>query len=114
MARCATNSFTTGLDESPLVLVATGPVELSDFFIFNNDTAAGFVQFFDAAAIGDVTLNSTVPDFVVGIAAGSWAQGYMARPRIFTKGIVIAFTTTATGAGATGSTAEVSLGILRG
>ena len=114
MARCAVGSFTTGLDESPLVLVGAGPLELSDFFIYNNDSAAGFVQFFDAAAIGDVTLNSTVPDFVVGIAATSWAQGYMARPRMFGKGLVIGFATTATGNGATSSTAEVSLGISKG
>ena len=114
MARCADNYFVTGLDEDPLILVGAGPLELSDFFIYNNDASAGFVQFFDAAAIADVTLGTTTPDFVVGIAATSWAQGQLCKPRMFAKGIVIGFATTATGAGATSSTAEVSLGISRG
>lgn len=114
MARCAENYFVTGLDESPLVLVGAGPLELSDYFIYNNDASAGFVQFFDAAAIGDVNLGTTVPDFVVGIATVSWAQGSLAKPRMFALGIVIGFTSAATSAGATSSTAEVSLGISRG
>jgi len=113
MARCAKNYFATALDESPLILVGVGPLELSDFFVYNNDSAAGFVQFFDAAAAADVALGTTVPDFVVGVAATSWAQGSMV-PRMFSKGIVIGFATTATGNGATSSTAEVSLGISRG
>ena len=114
MARCADNYFATGLDESPLVLVGAGPLELSDYFIYNNDASAGFVQFFDAALVADVALGTTVPDFVVGVAATDWAQGSLAKPRMFAKGIVIGFATTATGAGATSSTAEVSLGISRG
>lgn len=109
----AATYFATGLDESPLVLVGAGPLGIANFFIYNNDTAAGFVQFFNAAAIGDVTLGTTVPDFVVGIAAASWAQGQMSLPLMFTKGIVIGFATTATGAGATSSTAEVNLGLVR-
>ncbi len=105
--------FLTGLDESPLILVGAGVYGITSFFIFNNDTAAGFVQFFDAAAVADVTLGSTTPDFVVGIAAGVWAQGQMSFPLMFTKGVVVGFATTATGSGATGSTAEVNLGLVR-
>lgn len=109
----ADHYFATGLDESPLVLVGAGPLGIANFFIYNNDSAAGFVQFFNAAAIGDVTLGSTTPDFVVGIAATSWAQGQMCFPIMFTLGIVMAFATTSTGSGATGSTAEVNLGLVR-
>ena len=114
MYRCAATSFTTGLDESPLILVGVGPLELSSFFIYNNDTAAGFVQFFNAAAVADVTLGTTVPDWVVGVATVSWAQGSFAFPLMFSKGIVIGFTATVKGADATSSTAEVCLGISRG
>ena len=114
MARCAVGALAAALDEDPLVLLKGGPIELSDFFIFNNDITVGFVQFFDAGAIGSVTLGVTSPDFIVGVAAGSFAQGYLARPRMFHNGIVVGFTTTPTGSGATGSTAVVNVGISKG
>lgn len=114
MSRCADPYFKTAVDEDPLILVGVGPLELSSFFVYNNDSAAAFLQIFDAAAIGDVVLGTTVPDWVIGVAATSWAQGQFSKPLMFYKGIVIGFATTATGAGATGSTAEVNLGISRG
>jgi hypothetical protein len=113
MARACTPYLDTDLDESPLVLVAAGPVELAWFFIYNNDSAAGFVQLFDAASIGDVTLGSTAPSIIIGIAATNWAQGALAIPMIFTKGIVSAFTSDLSNGG-TGSTAVVNFGLRRG
>ncbi len=115
MARCSYPSFTTGLDESPLVLVSAGPVELSNAMFYNNDSAAGYVQLFDAAAIGDVTLGTTAPKWVMTAAATSMStQLIFCHPLMFSSGLVIAFTSTFKGNDATGSTAEVFLAISRG
>ena len=105
--------FATGVDESPLVLVASGPIGLASYSLYNNDSAQAFLQFFDAASIGAVTLGGTTPDYVLGMAATTSIQGEFFRPLMFTNGIVIGFATTATGNGATGSTCEVSLGLAR-
>lgn len=114
MARGAEH-YTVTLDDDPTsVLVGAGPIEVSSFFVFNNDTATGFLLFYDLAAAATPD-GDPLPDYVVGVATGSFAQGCLCKPLIFTAGLVIAFSASATGASpTTGSTANVSLGISRG
>ena len=93
-------SFTAALDDDPKVLVATGQRLLYGWMVQGTNAAVGYVQVFDAAAIADVTLGTTVPDLVIttesnAIGAGSALSLY--KPIKFAKGIVIASTTTATG-----------------
>ena len=76
-----------------------------------------FVQWFDAAATADVTLGTTIADWVTFIPAGTstTVQGavideFYNAPVLFQKGIVYAVTTTVSGS--TGPTSDGVLAIL--
>jgi hypothetical protein len=99
--------FVAALDNDPLKLVATGPRLLLTIHIHNNTDAVAFVQVFDAAATTDVTLNTTVPTLSFGVAASGVANYEFSRGANFPLGIVIASTTTATGA--TGASTNVGI-----
>ncbi len=77
-------------------LVSAKPIQTSCLRMVNEDSAARFVQIFDAAAIADVTLGTTVPDWVLVAAAGGQDDS-LKSGLSFKKGIVAAATTTATG-----------------
>lgn len=78
----------------------------------NTTGAAAYTQLFDAAAIADVTLGTTVPLWVIKSAANdnSAGDGLPTLGLVFTLGIVAASTTTALGL--TGATQHVRLGII--
>lgn len=100
---------------STAILLKTGPCSLCGYHIFNTTTAEAYVQFYNAAAAADVTVGTTVHDFVLGIPAetaaglGSGACRSLFRPLQFTKGIVVASTTAA--AGATGAITVVEFDV---
>ncbi len=82
------------------VLIKSGFQSLGGYHLLNTTTAAAYVQVFDAAAAADVTVGTTTPTFVLGLPASGGAANSFAKPIKFTLGIVVASTTTATGASA--------------
>ena len=89
------------------VLVQTGQTLLLGYDIHNTTGADAFLQCFDAAAVADVTVGTTVPDYVISAAANEVVQGSFPFGLAFPKGLVIASCTT-TG-GNTGAAQDVSL-----
>jgi len=90
------------LDDSPGVAVKASQGLVYGWHIKNNDPTACYVQFFNAAAVGDVSLGTTTPKLSIGIEASGKAEASLAKPIIFDTGIVI-FSTETSG----GSTAAV-------
>lgn len=103
----AVPQFNAALDDDPGILVQTGNTLLTGYDILNNVAAASYVQCFNAAALGDVTLGTTTPDFVISNAASSRVAKSLTFPLYFPLGLCIFSTTTSTGA--TGASQDVSL-----
>jgi len=92
-------------------LVRSGKCVLNSVRSTNTTGAVAFVQIFDAAAAGDITVGSTIPRWVIeaeasGISAG---DGLPEDGLLFENGIVAASTTT--NLGNTGATQHVRFGI---
>jgi hypothetical protein len=92
------------------VLVQTGPTELHGWDIHNAVAAVTFVVFFNAAAVADVTIGTTVPDYAISMVASGNAEAKLASPMLFPLGLVIASLTTTDGS--TGAASDVSLSYL--
>jgi hypothetical protein len=82
--------------------VFSGRGNLYGFFVEENSGVDLFIQFFDAASTGDVTVGSTTPAFTFRIPANSvMGKDVNDSPmHFFAKGCVVAVTTSRTGAGA--------------
>lgn len=95
------------------ILVKTGKISLSSWFMYNPSNAAAYIRFFDAVAAADVTLGTTTPDYVVGCDTLKTAHAGYSRPLQFTKGLVIGACTTAVGSGHTAPNVDIvmSLGL---
>lgn len=80
-------------------------------FYVEGGTAESFLQIFDKASTGDVTLGTTVPAFTFRIPAGGViGKDVNDSPlHYFARGCVIAVTATRTGAGAPGSPAVIQM-----
>ena len=85
------------LDASPGLAVKATAGLLYGFALQNGAAAITYVQFFDAAAVGDVNLGTTSPTFVVGLAASAPLAMSFETPVKFKTGLVVFSTTTATG-----------------
>lgn len=94
------------------VLVQKGVVQVTAMHALNTTAAAAFVQYFDAAAITDVTVGTTVPLWVLRSPASSISDGdgLPTHGLVFRLGVVVASTTTPTGS--TGATQHVRTGIM--
>ena len=79
------------------VLVQTGPTLLHGAEIHNATGAVAFAVFFNAAAIADVTIGTTVPNLVIGLIANGNASRDFSTPVSFPLGLVIASLTTTNG-----------------
>jgi hypothetical protein len=89
-----------------VVLVKAGQCKITGYHLLNNTAAVAFLQVFDAAAAADVTLGTTVAVLSLGLPASGGAVSALGEMGYqFTKGIVVAGTTTATGS----STASISV-----
>lgn len=77
--------------------------------VFNPSAALGYVQFFDAAKAADVTLGTTVPNWVVAVPTVATVTINPAVPVSFFKGCFIAATTTAGGSSAPATAFDVAL-----
>lgn len=104
---CATfHLYTNTLSASP-VEVFSGRGNLYGFLVENNTTSDVYLQVFDAAASGDVTVGTTPPAFTLRIP-GSSAFGKDADDtsyKFMSKGCIVAVTTTRTGSVAPGTAA---------
>lgn len=96
-----------------VVLVKTGAVAMSSFFLYNPSNAAVYIRLYDAAIDTDVTNGSTVPDYILAANTLVWAQGQFSKPIQFTKGLCAVACTTAVGSGTTAPNvgAVVNLGL---
>lgn len=93
-------------------LVFAAPAFLASWFLSNKHaTDIGYLQFFDAASTGAVTLGTTVPKHEIDLKAGQRASAAGLSLK-FELGIVIAVTTASHGATATGTGWGVNLGVV--
>ena len=98
-----------GLSTTVFSVVASQAAVLDDYFIYNPNSSVAYVQIFDVATSGGVTLGTTTPKWSVGIPAQSAAN--VARLGLaFANGIQVAATTSATGSGANGSALDTNWG----
>jgi hypothetical protein len=102
--------YFNGAVEKTLVAVGSGGRVLTDYFIENPDeTDKAYLQFFDAASVGDVTLGTTAPKWSIGLAEGEKAN-LSGLALAFPLGLVIAATATVDGSGAPATSMVVNLG----
>lgn len=80
-----------------VVSVKSSAAQIAGWALHNPSAATTYLQFFNAATAGAVTLGSTTPTFVMALAAGASANLIGACGIDFASGIQIAATTTATG-----------------
>lgn len=88
------HSYSASLDASP-VLVFQGRGNLYGFLVEDNSGDDIFVQVFDAASIGDVTVGTTVPAFTFRVKADqAFGKDVNDSPyKFFANGCVVAVTT---------------------
>lgn len=99
----------TNVTETKVLVSAVG-VALAEYFLHNTHaTDAGFLQFFDVDDPADVTLGTTVPDWVIPLK-GKESANLAGMNLKFENGIVIAATASATGSGAPPAGFIVNLG----
>lgn len=104
----ASLTATTYLLVSPTV--AGSPINLSYWNLANPNSVIAFFQFFDAAATSAVTLGTTAPTFTIAVPAnGGVVDTTPMMAYGFKKGIVVAATTTQTGASSLSSTCQIQI-----
>lgn len=88
--------------------VFSGAGVLNSMYFENDDAADVYVQVFDAALVGDVTVGTTPAAFEIKVPAGAaWGRDpNEVAFHYFTKGCVVAVTSTRTGSGAPGAAAQ--------
>ena len=97
-------SVNDDLDNDPGILVKTGNTLMYGYELHNVSGADAFIQCFNAAALADVTLGTTAPDYVIPVAANGVRGKALSKPLLFPLGLCI-FSTTAT-SGATGAACD--------
>jgi len=116
MARSSQSSFLERYRNAALtntsILVRSGPCEIFGWTVNNPNTSEIFVQLHDARALLDITLGTTICDLPLKVPAQSTV---MIVPNentywFFTKGLVVAATTTENGASAPGLPVSVVIG----
>lgn len=73
---------------------------LGGWVFYSDNSAKGFIQVFDVATAGAVSLGSTAPTFVINTPPFGYDSKLFVPGIAFTNGIQVAFTTTATGSSA--------------
>jgi len=90
-------------------LVQAGETLLGSFSLHNTTAADAFLQLFDAASAGAVTVGTTVADYVIPVGASGIENEPLSVPLYFKNGLVIASTTATDGS--SGAAMDVSFGI---
>lgn len=88
------------LDDAPGILVQTGNTILLAYEVDNTTAADAHVQCFNAAALVDVTLGTTAPNYVIHSVANGNARQSFIIPPLFPLGLCVFSTTTSTGSSA--------------
>lgn len=96
--------------QATATLVKGSPGQIYGYYFFNVNAAVSYVQLFDAATAGAVTLGTTVPKLSFGLIAGGGANQEWDEGIQFTLGIVVAVTTTR--AGSTNPTSAVDINLM--
>lgn len=93
------------------LLVRDGPTDLFGYRVINTNAAIGYLQMFNSATTGAVTLGTTVPDAVIPVPATGASVVEAGQLPIdgFPLGLVIAATTTPGGSTALVSGVDVVL-----
>lgn len=87
----------------------TGANLITDLAFYNPNAATVFVQFFDVAATGSVSLGSTTATASYTIPSGS---GVLQLNQSYSNGIAVAATTTGTGSTAAASAINIGVAYL--
>ncbi|MHB8816139.1 MAG: hypothetical protein ACYDAE_23145 [Steroidobacteraceae bacterium] len=109
------SKFSTPKNNSNTPLTATvvqvkgSAGELGGYIVYNPNASVAYVQVFDAATTGAVTLGTTRPDIVIPVPPTSGANLEFANGVNFTSGIQIAATTTDSGSTAPGTGLTVTM-----
>ena len=99
MSNCDRLTASGSVSNKP-ALVTNAAGCLRGWYLFNSNIVTVYLQFFDTVNEGAIILGQTPPVLSLGIPAGSAANIAQDRIRDFANGIVIACTTTRTGAAA--------------
>ena len=104
------STYTNPALTATLVVAQATPGTLVYWNISNPNSSLVYVQFFDAAATGGITLGSTAPKLSIAVPPTNGVTDGVSVPGIaFQKGVVIAVTTTANGASAPGTVSNINL-----
>lgn len=90
-------------------LVQAGETLLGSYSLHNTTGADAFLQCFDAASAGAVTVGTTAADYIIPVGANGIENDTFGKPMYFKNGLVIASTTATDGS--TGAAMDVNLGI---
>lgn len=104
------NNSNTPLGSTVVAVKSSAAGELGGYIIYNPNSSAAYVQVFDVATAGGVTLGTTRPDMVIPIPATSGANLEFANGVSFANGIQIAAATT--DSGSTGPSTGLTVTIL--
>lgn len=93
----STPSVQNGLTTTVKAIKSSAAGNLKGYYIFNPNSSVSYIQIFDVATAGAVTLGTTVAKLSLGIPALGAANLDSAPGIAFANGIQVAATTTATG-----------------
>ena len=82
---------------------------VAGWYIYNPNSSVAYVQFFDVASGGTLTLGTTAPLLTIGVPATAAANLLDGNGLNFKNGIQLAATTTATGSTAPSSGLDVNV-----
>ena len=88
------------LDDSPGLLVQTGPTLLYSMHFANTVAGVSYIQLFNAAALSNVTLGTTTPTVSIPVNTSGVLNMDLSKPLNFPLGLCAFSTTTATGSSA--------------
>src|ERR1035437_10211073 len=104
------STYANATTTATLVVAQATPGLLCYWNISNPNTGLVYVQFFDANTTAGITLGSTAPKFFIAVPPSNGVTDGVTTPGIaFQSGIVIAVTTTPTGASAPSSAVPLTL-----
>lgn len=103
------NNSNTALTNTVVAVKSSAAGELGGYIVYNPNASVAYIQVFDVATAGGVTLGTTRPDMVIPVPASSGANLEFANGVNFANGIQIAATTTDSGSTALGSGLTVTM-----
>ncbi|HKT72604.1 MAG TPA: hypothetical protein VJQ47_06910 [Steroidobacteraceae bacterium] len=103
------NNSNTALTNTVVSVKASAAGEMGGYIVYNPNASVAYIQVFDVATAGGVTLGTTRPDMVIPVPPTSGANLEFANGVSFANGIQIAATTTDSGSTALGTGLTVTM-----